>query len=125
MLYNRQLQYQQSEQLLECEDCVRKLLCVWSPHTGLLGLAGDEKGGERDKEERNRNRNREKERGGQGDDHAVDLEGDVNSGNSSGTNSSLNVLRTYVTDMLVRTYVTDAVPVPITVLHPHNFNAVH
>lgn len=89
MLYSRQLQYQQSEQLLECEDCVRRLLCVWSPHTGLLGLEGDEKGGERGEEERRRSRNREKEkeRGGHGDDHYPGLEGDLNSGKPPGTNS--------------------------------------
>jgi hypothetical protein len=109
MLYSRQLQYQQSEQLLECEDCVRRLLCVWSPHTGLLGLEGDEKGRERGEEERSRSRNREKERerGGHADDHAVSLEGGLNSGNAPGTTSpSLHLLNTYLTDMSVRTYVT-------------------
>jgi hypothetical protein len=111
MLYSRQLQYQQSEQLVECEDCVRRLLCVWSPHTGLLGLEGDERGWEKGEEERGRNqskeREREKERGGHGDDHAVSLEGDLTSGNPPGTtSSSLHLRSTDETDMLVRTYVT-------------------
>lgn len=91
MLYGRQLQYQQSEQLSDCEDCVRRLLSVWSPHRGLLGLESDEKGEERDKEESSRSRNREmekeRERAGHGDDRAVSLEGDLTSGNTPGTNS--------------------------------------
>lgn len=106
---------------------------MWSPHTGLLGLEGDERGGERGgergEEERSRSRNREKERerAGHGDDHAVSLEGGLNSGSPPGTNSWLRLVRTYVTDTLVYTCVTDIVPVLITVLHPHYYssNQIH
>jgi hypothetical protein len=36
-LYNKQLRFQQTMQLRDCEDCLRRVLRVWSPHLGLLG----------------------------------------------------------------------------------------
>lgn len=60
---------------MECEVCVRKLLCVWSPYTGLLG--------ENEKEEKKKGIEGDKEKEGEGcGDDAVTLDGDLKNGNT-------------------------------------------
>lgn len=72
---------------MECEVCVRKLLCVWSPYTGLLGDNDTYKDGENEKEEKKKGVEKENEKEGEGEGHgddAVALEGDLNNGNTEG-----------------------------------------
>ena len=84
-MYSRQLQHQQTQQLMECEVCVRKLLCVWSPYTGLLGDNDSDtrKDRENEKEEKKKGMEGEKEGEVYGDD-AVTLDGDLKNGNTDG-----------------------------------------
>lgn len=54
---------------------MRKLLCVWSPYTGLLG--------ENEKEEKKKGIEGDKEKEGEGcGDDAVTLDGDLKNGNT-------------------------------------------